>query len=150
MTDRHVADAEAATPGRVAGATSTDSRFGQLLRFALVGGSNTAVTFVLLVVLQRWLSPQVAYTCVFALGLAYTTAMTARVVFGSRLTWRTGSVFVGWYLLVYCVGLAVVHVLRTQWEPSAVVIALVTVGVTAPLTFIGGRLLFRPVAPTAS
>lgn len=143
MTDRQVT---ATAPEKSTGATSTDRPLGQLARFALVGGSNTAVTFVLLVVLQRWLSPQVAYTCVFALGLAYTTVMTARVVFGSRLTWRTGSTFVGWYLLVYCVGLLVVHLLKSNWDPSAVVIALVTVGVTAPLNFVGGRMLFHPVA----
>jgi len=120
---------------------------GQLLRFLVVGGSNTLVTLALFVLLQHWLPASVAYTVVFALGLAYTTAMTATVVFGSRLTWRTGSAFVGWYLLVYAVGLGVVHVLEALWDPSSLATAVATVAVTAPLNFIGGRLLFTGPRP---
>ena len=120
---------------------------GEVVRFLLVGGSNTLVTLALFVLLQQWLAPAVAYTVVFALGLAYTTAMTASVVFGARLTWRTGGAFVGWYLLVYGVGLLAVQVLHALWTPSSLVTAVVTVGVTAPLNFLGGRLLFRPTAP---
>jgi putative flippase GtrA len=117
-------------------------RTAQLVRFALVGGTNTLVTLGLFVLLQRWLAPALAYTLVFALGLAYTTAMTATVVFGSRLAWRSAAAFVAWYLLVYGVGLLTVSVLGTVWRPSALVTAVVTVAVTAPLNFLGGRLLF--------
>lgn len=116
--------------------------WGQLLRFAAVGGSNTAITLALFVLLQRWLEPAVAYTVVFAVGLAYTTAVTASVVFGSRLTLRTGAMFAVGYLAVYGVGLLAVHVLTTVWSPSPTVTAVVTVVVTAPLNFLVGRLLF--------
>jgi putative flippase GtrA len=119
-------------------------RFGQLVRFALVGGSNTVVTLLLFVLLQHWLPAAVAYTLVFALGLAYTTVLTARVVFGARLTRRTSALYVGWYLLVYGVGLATVSLLDSFVGRSPVLTAVVTVAVTAPLNFLGGRLLFAP------
>ena len=118
------------------------ARIRELVRFALVGGSNTLVTLLLFVLLQHWLPAAVAYTLVFALGLAYTTAMTATVVFGARLTWRTGALYVGWYLLVYGIGLGTVSLLGSVWAPSPVLTAVVTVGITAPLNFLGGRLLF--------
>jgi putative flippase GtrA len=136
--------ADAAATVSAAGRATFGARYGQLVRFLLVGGSNTLVTLALFVVLQRWLSPGVAYTVVFALGLAYTTAMTATVVFGSRLTWRRGAAFAGWYLLVYAVGLGVVHLMTALWEPSSFTTAVATVAVTAPLNFLGGRLLFAP------
>jgi putative flippase GtrA len=138
-----VAETAVATRPAPAGRSGT----GEVVRFLLVGGSNTLVTLALFVLLQLWLAPAVAYTVVFALGLAYTTAMTASVVFGARLTWRTGGAFVGWYLLVYGVGLLAVQVLQALWTPSSLVTAVVTVAVTAPLNFLGGRLLFRPTAP---
>lgn len=121
---------------------------GELVRFLLVGGSNTLVTVALFVLLQQWLAPATAYTLVFALGLVYTTVMTASMVFGARLTWRTAGAFVAWYLLVYGVGLLAVQLLQAWWTPSSLVTAVVTVGVTAPLNFLGGRLLFavRPPA----
>ncbi|CAA9263769.1 MAG: hypothetical protein AVDCRST_MAG52-2747 [uncultured Blastococcus sp.] len=87
-------------------------RLSELVRFLLVGGSNTVATLPLFVLLQQWMGPALAYTVVFALGLAYTTTMTATVVFGARLTWRTATAFVGWYLSVYGVGLAVVALLH--------------------------------------
>jgi putative flippase GtrA len=127
---------------RTAVTAEAPGRRGQLLRFLLVGGSNTLVTLALFVLLQQWLPASVAYTVVFALGLAYTTAMTATVVFGSRLTWRTGGAFVGWYLLVYAVGLGVVRLLDVLWDPSSLITAVITVAVTAPLNFLGGRVLF--------
>lgn len=125
--------------------------WGQLLRFALVGGTNTAVTLALFVLLQRWLSAPVAYTIVFALGLAYTTALTATVVFGSRLSWRSAALFAGGYLAVYGIGLLVIRLLTTFWDPSSLITATVTVVVTAPLNFLVGRLLFddRPAATQA-
>jgi len=126
------------------------ARYGQFFRFLLVGGSNTLVTLALFVVLQRWLSPGVAYTVVFLLGLAYTTALTATVVFGSRLTWRRAAAFVGWYLLVYAVGLGVVQLVAVVWAPSSLTTAVVTVAVTAPLNFLGGRLLFAVRPPSAA
>jgi putative flippase GtrA len=138
-----------AVPAAAPRQTPPGTRFGQLLRFLLVGGSNTLVTLVLFVVLQRWLSPGVAYTVVFALGLAYTTALTATVVFGSRLTWRRAALFAGWYLLVYAVGLGVVQLMTALWAPSSLVTAVGTVAVTAPLNFLGGRLLFSPGRVTA-
>jgi putative flippase GtrA len=131
-----------------AGRAPLGARYSEVLRFLLVGGSNTLVTLVLFVVLQRWLSPGAAYTVVFALGLAYTTALTATVVFGSRLTWRRAAVFAGWYLLVYAVGLGVVQLMDAVGEPSSLTTAVVTIAVTAPLNFLGGRLLFSPARVT--
>jgi putative flippase GtrA len=119
-------------------------RFRELLRFAIVGGSNTLITLLLFTLLQHWLDAGLAYTLVFALGLIYTTSMTATVVFGARLTWRTALLYVGWYLLVYSVGLGTVSLLGRVWAPSPFVTAAVTVCVTAPLNFLGGRLLFAP------
>jgi putative flippase GtrA len=128
-------------------ATQPRRSWSQLLRFAAVGGTNTAITLALFVLLQKWLPASVAYTVVFAVGLAYTTAVTATVVFGSRLTWRTGGLFVLGYLAVYGVGLLVVQLLETLVDPSALVTAGVTVAVTAPLNFLVGRLLFAPARP---
>jgi putative flippase GtrA len=131
-------------------ATRSGGGLGQLVRFAAVGGTNTLVTLALFVLLQRWLDPAVAYTVVFALGLVYTTALTATVVFGSRLTWRTAAAFAGGYLAVYGVGLVVVQALTTFWDPSSLVTAVVTVVVTAPLNFLVGRWLFADRMPSTA
>ena len=118
-----------------------------VLRFLVVGGSNTAVTLVLFALLARVIPAWVAYTMVFALGLAYTTVLTGRFVFGAESTWRHSGLFIGWYLLVYAVGLGLVQTLQALGVDSPDLLALLTVVVTAPLNFLGGRWIFRAHSP---
>ena len=118
-----------------------------VLRFLVVGGSNTAVTLVLFALLARVIPAWVAYTVVFALGLAYTTVLTGRFVFGAESTWRHSGLFIGWYLLVYAVGLGLVQTLQALGVDSPDLLALLTVVVTAPLNFLGGRWIFRSRSP---
>ena len=113
-----------------------------VLRFLVVGGSNTAVTLVLFALLARVMPPWLAYTVVFALGLAYTTILTGRFVFGADNNRRSSALFVGWYLAVYAVGLGVVQTLQAVGVDSPDLTALLTVIVTAPLNFLGGRWIF--------
>jgi putative flippase GtrA len=117
---------------------------GQVARFLLVGASNTLVTLVLLALLARVLDPRLAYTIVFALGLVYTTVLSRRYVFRARRSRARGAAFVAWYLAVYALGLGVVHLLSRAGADSPDLLALLTVGVTAPVNFLGGRLIFRP------
>ena len=114
-----------------------------VLRFLVVGGSNTAITLVLFALLARVMPPWLAYTVAFSLGLVYTTLLTGRFVFGADNTWRSSGLFIGWYLAVYAVGLAVVQTVQALGVDSPDLLALLTVVVTAPLNFLGGRFIFR-------
>ena len=128
---------------------SRPSTQSSVLRFLVVGGSNTAITLVLFALLARVMPPWLAYTVVFALGLAYTTLLTGRFVFGADNTWRSSGLFIGWYLAVYAVGLAVVQTLQALGVDSPDLLAALTVVVTAPLNFLGGRLIFRDRSPNS-
>ncbi|WP_051515787.1 GtrA family protein [Candidatus Blastococcus massiliensis] len=118
----------------------------QAWRFLLVGGANTAVTVVLLAVLAGLIEPTVAYTVVYVLGLAFTTVMTSRYVFSAESSWLRMGAFVAWYLVVYAVGLAVVDLVDSRLQWSSIPLALATIAVTAPLSFLGGRVIFAPVS----
>jgi putative flippase GtrA len=120
-------------------------------RFLLVGGLNTAVTVALLAVLARLIDPALAYSLVYAVGLVFTTVMTNRYVFSAERSWPRMAAFVAWYLAVYGIGLVVVQVLDSGRQWSSVALALGTVAVTAPLSFLGGRLIFAPATrPTSA
>jgi putative flippase GtrA len=116
---------------------------GQGLRFLVLGGSNTIITFVLLAVLAQFIDHAIAYTVVFAAGLAYTTALTGRFVFSAAGSRAKTAAFVGWYLGVYGVGLLIVHLVDRNGDHSGLVVALAVVLVTAPLGFLGGRLIYH-------
>lgn len=111
-------------------------------RFLVAGGLNTLVTGVLLSLLARLMDPRVAYTLVFVLGIALALAMAGGFVFGVRLTRRLGALYAGMYLAVYLVGLVVIAVATQAGMPPEW--SGLVVFVTAPLTFVGGRLLLVP------
>jgi len=119
------------------------SNLSSVLRFLAVGGSNTVITLVLFALLARVMAPWLAYTLVFALGLAYTTMLTGRFVFGADNTRRRSGLFIGWYLTVFVIGLGVVQTVQALGVDSPDILALMTVAGTAPLNFLGGRWIFR-------
>ena len=114
----------------------------QVLRFVVVGGTNTVVTLVAWVLLSKIMDIRVAYTIVFVAGLAFTTYASARFVFRARATWSTSFRFLAWYVMVYLAGLGVVHLLESQTRLPDTAAAFVTLCCTAPLSFLGGRFIF--------
>ena len=125
----------------------TRERSREMLRFLIVGASNTGGTLVLFALLTFVMPAALAYTCAFAVGLVYTTLMSSRVVFRVDASVKRHTHFVAWYLLVYLVGLGVVWLLESVGAPR---LALVVgaAAVTVPFNYFGGRLtLVRGLSP---
>lgn len=116
---------------------------GQILRFLLVGGANTLLTYAVFIGLGLIIPPGVAYTIAFALGLAWVVFGSSRVVFRARMNWKRLVSFAAWYLLVYGVGQLVVQLVDPTDFMSLAVTSLIVLVATTPLTFIGGRLIFK-------
>jgi putative flippase GtrA len=114
---------------------------GQLLRFGALGGANTAVTTVAFYLLALVLPAGVAFTIVYAAGIAFVALTTPRFVFRSAASWWRRLALAGWYVAVYLVGLGVVSILDSVLDAPRIVVVLGTVAVTAPLSFLGARLL---------
>jgi hypothetical protein len=113
----------------------------QALRFLLLGAANTAATSVGFYVLARWLGPAAAFTIVYAAGLAFVTLTTPRLVFGREAGAGQKAALAAWYVGVYICGLLVVRLLHDGLHASRITIVLGTLAVTAPLNFVGARLL---------
>ena len=123
---------------------------GQLGRFVIVGGTNTAGTLALFVALQLVCAAWLAYSIAFAVGLVYSACLTSRWVFRSPTRAFRIALLIAWYIGVYGVGEAVIAVVRHGHHPSAIITAFITVTVTAPLNFVGARsILPRPRALAA-
>lgn len=115
-------------------------------RFVVAGGFNTLVTGVLLSLLARVIDPRVAYSIVFALGVVIAVVTAGGFVFGVRMTRRLVVLYVAMYLTVFLVGLGAVALAVRAGLPREY--SGLVVLVTAPLTFVGGRLLLaRRAAP---
>lgn len=111
-----------------------------ILRFPVVGGSNTLLTALILVALSSILPGTVAFTITFTLGIVYALILTGRWAFGSDLTVSSAVLFVASYFVIYLCGLVLVAFLgdinAPPWANGASVL------LTAPLSFIAGRFIF--------
>jgi putative flippase GtrA len=111
-----------------------------VVRFLLVGGANTAATAALVVLLSLFLPGWLAFTISFALGLVFSVLVTGRWVFQSQRSPHRAVAFAGAYTVIYVCGLALVRLLEFWGAPPAT--NATTVILTAPLSFLAGRLIF--------
>ncbi len=122
-------------------APASDRWFGApIIRFLIVGGTNTVGTAAIVVLLSFVLPGWQAFTIAFAIGLAYSVFLTGRWVFSSHLTMRRVALFAGAYLAIYAIGLSFVS-LVSAWNGEPWLNG-VSVVFTAPLSFIAGRYIF--------
>lgn len=111
-----------------------------IFRFVLVGGTNTVVTGAIVVVLSYVMPGWLAFTVAFALGLIFSVLVTGKWVFDSHLTRRRALAFGTCYLVVYAIGVGFVSAMQMIGSPPWVNGASVLI--TAPLSFICGKLVF--------
>lgn len=114
---------------------------GQFLRFLVVGGTNTVVTTAAFYGLATVLPARAAFTIVYAAGLAFVVLVTPRYVFGSQSSWMRRLLLLAWYLGTYAVGIGVISLLSSVFTAPRIAVVIGTALVTAPLGFIGARLL---------
>jgi hypothetical protein len=106
-----------------------------------VGGTNTLGTTVAFYALATVLPTRIAFTAVYLVGLAFVVVVTPGYVFGSRSSWGRRFLLALWYMGTYAVGIGVISVLASVASAPRAVVVLGTVMVTAPLGFVGARLL---------
>ncbi|TFD34645.1 hypothetical protein E3T37_16585 [Cryobacterium sp. TMT2-10] len=110
------------------------------IRFLIAGGANTAVTALIVVVLSLFLPGWIAFTIAFSLGIGISVVMTGRWVFQSHLSPLRAAFFSVAYLAIYLCGLGALQLLAL-WGASPLANGA-TVFVTAPLSYLAGRLIF--------
>ena len=113
------------------------------VRFLLSGGFNTAVTYVLYLVLLQFFPYWFSYTLTFALGIALAYLLGRYFVFGRPRAGNRIFLFPLVYLVQYLAGLLIVFVWVDVllWRPTFAPLA--SMAVTIPATFILTKWVFN-------
>jgi len=82
-----------------------------------------------------------AFTLVYAAGIAFVALVTPRWVFGVSSSVARRLLLGLWYVFTYLVGLGMIALLEGPLDAPTIVVVVGTLCVTAPLSFLGGRLL---------
>lgn len=121
--------------------------FGKVLRFVVLGGANTVLTYLLLLGLTYVIDPRLAYTVAFAAGVLANIALTGRFVFGSRPSPRRRAIYAAWLVIVFLAGLGAVQLALVVGVTGGPLLAALPLLLTVPLNFFGGRLLLADPVP---
>lgn len=116
----------------------------EFLRFLLTGGTNTAVSWLLYLVLI-WLGMPypLAYSFAYAFGIVFTYYLNTRWVFKVQMSWRTFLQFPVIYAVQYGLGLAVLVLLVDYMHLKAIYGPPVVTALLMPVTFLLSRLVLK-------
>jgi putative flippase GtrA len=121
----------------------------QFVRFALMGGLNTLLTYGVYAILVGVLPYTVSYTVAYLLGIGLSYYLNARFVFRAPLRVGTAATYPLVYLVQYLVGVALLRLLVEALRVSELIAPLVVIALTLPLIFALSRLVLRgPAAHT--
>lgn len=128
-------------------ATPAWRRVPQLVKFVIIGGINTLLTYAIFIGLGLLIEPWIAYTIAFAVGLAWTSIGSSRFVFGARFALTRILLFAGCYLVIYGIGRVIIQLVDPRTLGDLLVTSLIVLIATTPLVFIVGRFIFSRPKP---
>jgi putative flippase GtrA len=116
----------------------------QFARFLLVGGANTAASYVIYLVLLLGIDYRIAYTVAFVAGLVGGYLMHARFVFDARPAVRSVAAYLATYAAMYLASLFVLYLTVARFGIPKPLGMLAAIAVTVPMSFLLLRRGFRP------
>jgi putative flippase GtrA len=111
----------------------------EALRFLLAGLSTTAFSYLLYLVLLRWLSPMTAYVIAYVAGIAWAYSVNSIWVFRGRWTWSGLAAYPLVYVLQAALSFAAFAFLVDVLSMQSVWAPLVIVALTLPINYVAGR-----------
>lgn len=114
----------------------------EAFRFLIAGSFNTVVTYLIYLLLLRYLDYKIAFTISFLGGVCFTLFLHSYFVFKSVITLKNLLQFPLFYITQYAVGLALLFFLINYLEVDQRIAPLVNVVLLTPINFFISRWLF--------
>lgn len=115
----------------------------ELPRFLVVGATNTAVSYVLYLLLLEFMPYLYAYSIAYGIGIVISYILNSRFVFMQPLSMGKFLQFPAVYAIQYGVGAAILWLLVGQASLSPELAMLAVVAATIPVTFITSRFILK-------
>lgn len=116
----------------------------ELGRFLLVGATNTAVSFVLYLLLLEFMPYLYAYSISYGIGIVVSYILNSHFVFRQPLSLHKFLQFPIVYVMQYSLGVAILWLLIGQFGISPALAMIGVVVVTIPVTFVASRFILKP------
>ena len=111
-------------------------RSAKALSYLTVGAFNTVATYLLVLVLARYMPYTVAYSAVYVIGILLAYWLQCQFVFNVVPTWRTAFAFPLVYVVQYFVGLAVLSLFIELFAVDRRIAMLAAIAASLPVGFL--------------
>jgi len=115
----------------------------QSVRFLIVGGANTAVTYGVYCVLVFWISAHAAWLIVYLLGMAIGYVGHSRLVFSSDLRFRRAAAYTLLQVSMFGLSSSIIYWVHTVLGHGPRVAAGAAILVSVPISFLVSRKIMR-------
>ena len=115
----------------------------EFFKFLLVGASNTVLSYVLFLILVRFMPYLAAYTVSYAAGIVNSYFLNVRFVFRERDSLASFLKFPFVYLLQYGLGMVLMWLLVGQMGIAPELAMAAVVVLTIPVTFLASRFVLK-------
>jgi len=116
---------------------------GRGLRFLLVGGFNTIITYTIYCLLVIWLHPQIAWTMVFLIGIFLGYYTHSRLVFSVSLARRKALAYALVQFLLYGLSSLVIYLGIRFGGLGPRVAGAVAIVINVPISFVISQYVLR-------
>lgn len=116
----------------------------EFVRFLLVGFSNTLLSWILFVVLIRFITYPLAYTLSYALSIVSSYFLNVFFVFNQRVSFAGFFKFPLVYLMQYSLGIFGIWLLVGKINVAPEAAMVLVSGITIPATFLASRMIIKP------
>lgn len=125
--------------------TATRSRAtgGEVLRFLIMGGVNTATTYALSLLLMHWMRYEFAYSIGYVAGIVMAYALSTTFVFRRPMRARSAARFPLVYVLQFVLSIALLHTAVDVFGVPRWLALGLSIAVTMPITFVMSRWVLR-------
>lgn len=113
-----------------------ESRF---LRFVVMGGLNTAITYGIFLLCHLWLGHQASYAIAYVCGIVLSYFINATVVFRTAMSLRSFGLYPLVYLVQYGVGAIVLELAIRVLNVPTLLAPLLGIAASIPVTFVLAR-----------
>jgi putative flippase GtrA len=113
------------------------------VRFIVVGGVGTILTYLVYLFLLTFLTYQIAYSVTYGLGIVLSYTLNTFIVFREPWAWKKMLQFPVVYLFQYLLGLMIVSALVEYFVIDQRVAPLLVVVLLLPATFVMSRWVIR-------
>lgn len=115
----------------------------EFIRFILVGGGNTLLTFGIYALLLRIMSYSIAYTISYIIGILVSYLMNTRLVFMGSFEIKKAVQYPLVYIVQYLIGLVALYILVDYFNINRLLASPLIVLVTIPVTFLMSRWIIK-------